>query len=177
MSDSLWPHGLYSPYTVHGMGSHSLLKGIFPTLGSNPGLLHCRQILYQLSHKGNLRVLECVVYPFSSRSSCPRNWTRVSCIAGGFFTNWAIRAAPASESFLMSWLFASDGQNIRASASACHFLLQCMKMKSQSEVAQSCPTLSDPMDCSLPGSSIHGILQTRVLEWGAIAFSNSIHSI
>ena len=53
----------------------------------------------------------------------------------------------------------------------CHFLLQCMKVKSESEVAQSCPTLSDPMDCSLQGSSVHGIFQARVLEWGAIAFS------
>ena len=53
----------------------------------------------------------------------------------------------------------------------CHFLLQCMKVKSESEVAQSCPTLSDPMDCSLPGSSIHGIFQAKLLEWGAIAFS------
>ena len=53
----------------------------------------------------------------------------------------------------------------------CHFLLQCMKVKSESEVAQSCLTLSDPMDCSVPGSSIHGIFQARVLEWGAIAFS------
>jgi len=53
----------------------------------------------------------------------------------------------------------------------CHFLLQCMKVKSESEVTQSCPTLSDPMDCSLPGSSVHGIFQARVLEWGAIAFS------
>jgi len=53
----------------------------------------------------------------------------------------------------------------------CHFLLQCMKVKNESEVAQSCPTLSDPMDCSLPSSSIHGIFQARVLEWGAIAFS------
>ena len=53
----------------------------------------------------------------------------------------------------------------------CHFLLQCMKVKSEREVAQSCPTLSDPMDCSLPGSSIHGIFQARVLEWSAIAFS------
>ena len=53
----------------------------------------------------------------------------------------------------------------------CHFLLQCMKVKSESEVAQSCPTLSDPMDCSPPGSSVHGIFQARVLEWGAIAFS------
>ena len=55
----------------------------------------------------------------------------------------------------------------------CHFLLQCMKVKSESEVAQLCPTLSDPMDCSLPGSSIHGIFQARVLEWGAIAFSHA----
>ena len=53
----------------------------------------------------------------------------------------------------------------------CHFLLQCMKVKSESEVAQSCPTLSDPTDCSLPGSSAHGIFQARVLEWVAIAFS------
>ena len=55
----------------------------------------------------------------------------------------------------------------------CHFLLQCVKVKSESEVTQSCPTLSDPMDCSPPGSSIHGIFQARVLEWGAIAFSAS----
>ena len=53
----------------------------------------------------------------------------------------------------------------------CHFLLQCMKVKSESEVAQSCLTLSDPMNYSLPGSSFHGIFQARVLEWVAIAFS------
>ena len=57
----------------------------------------------------------------------------------------------------------------------CHFLLQCRKVKSESEVAQSCPTLSDPKDCSLPGSSVHGIFQARVLEWGAIAFSVFSH--
>ena len=51
----------------------------------------------------------------------------------------------------------------------CHFLLQCMKVKSESEVAQSCPTLRDPMDCSPPGSSAHGIFQARALEWGATA--------
>ena len=55
----------------------------------------------------------------------------------------------------------------------CHFLLQRMKVKSESEVVQSCPTLRDPMDCSLPGSLVHGIFQARVLEWGAIAFSDS----
>ena len=56
----------------------------------------------------------------------------------------------------------------------CHFLLQCMKVKSESEVAQLCPTLSDHMDCSLPGSFIHGIFQARVLEWGAIAYSHPV---
>ena len=58
----------------------------------------------------------------------------------------------------------------------CHFLLQCMKVKSESEVAQSYPTLSDPVDCSQPGSSIHRIFQARVLEWGAIAFSDCLPS-
>ena len=59
----------------------------------------------------------------------------------------------------------------RTTGVGCHFLLQCMKVKSESEVTQSCPTLSYPMNCSLPGSSVHGIFQARVLEWGAIAFS------
>ena len=68
-------------------------RGIFPTQGSNPGLPHCRWILYQLSHQGSPRTLEWVGYPFSSESSQPRNWTGVSGIAGGFFTNWAIREA------------------------------------------------------------------------------------
>ena len=63
----------------------------------------------------------------------------------------------------------SPGKNIGV---GCHFLLQCMKVKSKSEVSQLCPTLSDPMDCSLPGSSAHGIFQARVLEWGAIAVLN-----
>ena len=58
----------------------------------------------------------------------------------------------------------------------CHFLLQCVKVESESEVTQPCPTLSNPMDCSLPGSSIHGILQARVLEWGAIAFSGYMYT-
>ena len=58
----------------------------------------------------------------------------------------------------------------------CHFLLQGVKVKSESEVAHSCPTLSDPMDCSLPGSSVHGIFQARVLEWGFSQFS-SVHSV
>ena len=95
---TLWdPHGIYSPWNSPGqntgVGNLSLLQGIFPNQGSNPGLLHCRQILYQLSHKGSPRILEWVAYPFSSGSSQPRNRTGVSCIASGFFTNYAIREA------------------------------------------------------------------------------------
>ena len=67
----------------------------------------------------------------------------------------------------------SPGKNTEV---GCHFLLQCMKVKSESEVTHSCPTLLDPMDCSLPGSSVHGILQARVPEWGAIAFSSNIYN-
>ena len=73
--------------------SFSLLQGITPTQGSNPGLTHCRKSLYQLRHKGSLRILEWVAYSFSIGSSQPRNRTGASCIAGGFFTNWAIREA------------------------------------------------------------------------------------
>ena len=77
MLDSLRPHGFYSPSNSPGQntgtGSLSLLQGIFPTQGSNPGLPHCRQILYQLSHKGSPRILEWVAHPFSNRSSWPRN--------------------------------------------------------------------------------------------------------
>ena len=69
-------------------------------------------------------------------------------------------------------LWDSPGKNTGV---GCHFLLQCMKVKSEREVAQSCLTPSDHMDCSLPGSSVHGIFQARVLEWGAIAFSIGLY--
>ena len=80
-----------SPGQNTGADSHSLLQRIFPTQGSNPGLLHWRWILYQLSHHGSPRILEWVAYPFSRGSFQPRNQTGVSCIAGGFFTSWATR--------------------------------------------------------------------------------------
>ena len=94
MSDSLWFHGQYSSLGQNtGVGSLSLLQGTsyFLTQGSNPGLPHCGQILYQLSYKGSPRILEWIAYPFSSRSSLPRNRTWVSCIAGRFFPSWAIK--------------------------------------------------------------------------------------
>ena len=94
---SLRPHGLYSPWDSlrqnTGMGSLSFLHGDLPNPGIEPRNLQSRQSLYQLSHKGSLRILEWVAYPFSRGSSQHRNQTRVSFLAGGFFTNWAIREA------------------------------------------------------------------------------------
>ena len=96
-----WSHGLYSPWNSPGqnigVGNLSLLQGIFPTQGLNSGLPHFGWILYQVSHKGSSRILECIAYPFSSWFSQPRNWTAVSCIAGGCFTSWATREAQELE--------------------------------------------------------------------------------
>ena len=89
---TLWSNSPWnSPGQNTRVDSHALFQGIFPTPGSNLDLPYCRWILYQLSHKGSPRILGWMAYPFSSRSSWPRDWTGVSCIAGGFFTNWAIR--------------------------------------------------------------------------------------
>ena len=100
---SQWCLAFHDPmdYTVYGILQARILKWVAfpfsrgssqprdPTQGSNPGLLHCRWILYQLSYKGSPRILQWVAYPFSRGSSWPRNQTGVSCIAGRFFTNWA----------------------------------------------------------------------------------------
>ena len=82
-----------SPGKNNGAGCHALPQGIFSTQGSNPGLQHCRPILYHLSHQGSPRILEWVAYPFSRGSSWPSNQTSVSCLAGWFFSSWATREA------------------------------------------------------------------------------------
>ena len=101
VSNSLWPHGLQSARILypcgfsrkeHGSGLPRPPPRDFSTQGPNPGLLHCR-ILYHPSHRGSPRILELVTYPFSRRFSWPRNRTRVSCIAGRFFTSWTTREA------------------------------------------------------------------------------------
>ena len=127
------------------MGSLSLLQGIFPTQESNPGLPHCRQILYELSHKGSPRILGWVAFTFSSGSSQPRNQTWVSCIAGGFFTNWAVRNMLWNcflincASLYSNWT-ACDNAYISVEDCCClftnHVWLFC-----------------NPMDCSRPGAS------------------------
>ena len=90
------------------------------------------------------------------------------------FSRVQLCATPQTAAHQASRPWDSPGKNTGV---GCHFLLQCMKEKSESEVAQSCPILRDPMDCSLPGSSVHGIFQARVLEWGAIAFSDVFSSL
>ena len=106
------------------------------------------------------RVLECVAIAFSEL------WECCCCCIASVVSNSVRphRQQPTRFPHPQD----SPGKNTGV---GCHFLRQCMKVKSESEVAQSCPTLSDPMDCSVPGSSVHGIFQARVLEWRAIAFS------
>ena len=100
-----------TPWTIQFMeisrpkywsGYLSLLQGIFPTQGLNPGLPHCSQILYQLSHKRSPRILEWVAFLFCSRSSQPRNWTGVSYTAGEFFINCTLREAPIGHCYNQS---------------------------------------------------------------------------
>ena len=144
MSDSAQPHTRQptrlpcpwdSPGKNTGVGCHFLLQRIFPTQGLNPGLLYCRQTLYHLSHQGSPSI--CLATA-KSLQSCP---TLRNPIHG---------SPPGSPvpGILQARILVGG-----------HFLLQCMKVKSESEVAQSYPTLSDLMDCSLPGSSVHGIFQ------------------
>ena len=98
VANSLWPHvhvTIYSPWSSlgrhTGMGRCSLLQAIFPTQGLNPGLPHCRWILYKVNHQGSPRILEWVAYPFSGESFRPKNLTGISCIEGRFFTSWATK--------------------------------------------------------------------------------------
>ena len=152
VSDSLPPHRLYSPWNSPGqnpgVSSLSLLQAIFPTQESNQVFLHCRWILYQLSYQGSSAAAAAA----KSLQSCPT------------LCNPRDGSPPGS-------LFLGFSRQEHWSGLLMGFLLQCMKVKSESEIAQSYSTLSNPMDCSPPGSSVHGIFQTRVLEWGAIAFS------
>ena len=111
-----------------GVGSRSLLRGIFPTQGSNPGLSHCRLILCQLSHKGSSRMLKWVVYPFSRGSSQPRSRTWLSCVASRFFSRWTTREANKFQdldqmsSFLRTWIIKSGPTKVNG-----HIILMIME--------------------------------------------------
>ena len=150
------------------MGCLFLLQVVFPTQGSNPGLLHCRLILYQLSYKGSPVVSWFSVTSLLSPGSRPVDrLLLLLLLLSHFIMSDSVRPHKQQPTRLPHpW--DSPGKNAGV---GCQFLLQCMEVKSENEVAQSCLTLHDPMGCSLPGSSIHGVSQARVLEWGAITFS------
>ena len=125
------PSPWHSPGRNTGVSSLSLLQGIFPTQGSNPGLPHCRRILYQLSHKGSPRILEWVTYHFFSRSSQPRNQTGVSCIASRFFTNWATREAHICHIYILkfwTYLLLILDVSFKCIVKVKQFFLSCLKV-------------------------------------------------
>ena len=109
------------------------------------------------------------MYPFLEHSLknfvLSVSWTWQALLLPSCFSCVWLCATPQTAAHQAPRPWDSPGKNIGV---GCHFLLQCMKVKSESEVAQSCPTLRDPMDCSLPGPSIHGIFRARVLEWGPL---------
>ena len=109
-------------------------RGIFPTQGLSLGLLHCRQILHHPSHQKKTRILEWVAYFLSSGSSQPRNWTGVSCIAGGFFTNWAIREARWHK--VLAWLYDSKAETVNLPSSCDWFTLFFLAINTFSLKAQ-----------------------------------------
>ena len=133
-----------SPGKNTGVGCHALLQGIFPTQGSSPDLPHCRWILYQLSHQGNPRILEWVACPLSRRSSWPRNWTGVFCIAGRFFASWGSREAYI---FISSLNLCSSPQWVLTWPPYLKLLYHCY-----SSSPLSCPVLSHLLEWHFTGA-------------------------
>ena len=164
-------------YTVHGILQAWILEWVaFPfSRGSHPGLQHCRWILYQLSYQGSPGLgfklhfhhwLDVWPGVSSWSSASVPSFVKLAAASTKSLQSCPTLCDPIDSSpTRLPCPWDSPGKNTGVD---CHFLLQCMKVKSESEVVRSCPTLSNPVDCSLPGSSVHGIFQARVLEWGAI---------
>ena len=199
LSDFLQPHGVHSPWNSpsqnSGVGNLSVLRGIFPTQGSNPGLPHCRQILYQLSYQRTYSFpnFEPVYFSMSSSNCCFLTCIQVFQEAGKvvwyyhlcknfpqFVVIHKLKGFSIVKGFPYVVKFKSEFFNkefmIWAKISSwSYFCWLCRASPSLAAAAakslQSCPTLCDPIDGSPPGSPVPGILQARVLEWGAIAFS------
>ena len=184
ISESLLPHELYSPWTCPGqntgMGSLSLLQEIFPTQGSNPGLPNCRRILHQLNHHGSLhnwaliKSQNVISWATSSRSGTGLLMTYSSCYgipgpnSGDRKRRWELHIF--SRNFQIQ--FTLQDLSLTAWGPSSMWLWGYLKQDESESVRHSVvSTLCDSMDCSPPGSSVHGILWARILEWVAIPFS------
>ena len=181
MSNSLWPHGLYSswnsPGQNTGVGSHFLLRGSSQPRDQTQVSL-CRQILYQLSHQGSPTVL-CWFYQISTWF----NYRFTYLIYPILYINISSHIHQIYISILILFLIYPNNF-IQKSVATVTYIITHIHMlteeeleaqerwrewgEGEGEVVQSCPTLCDPMDCSSLGSSLHGILQARILEWVAI---------
>ena len=148
-----------------GVGSLSLLQGIFPTQGLNPGFPHCRQILYQIRHQGSPRILEWVAYPFSSNFPDPGIDPGSPALQADSLPTELSGKPRLDEKALLNY---HNWHIVEVSGSRA-----CLGPAAAAESLQSCSTLCDPIDGSPPGSPIPGILQARTLEWVAISFSNA----
>ena len=148
-----------SPGQNTGEGSLSLLQGIFPTQGSNPGLLHCGWILHQLSHQGSPVAAHCCLNGTiqAEKNDHRKNTGDIE----GMKSNKKVNLYVNQKQY---WLHLEYFEVCYTEVNLIHGML----------VALLCWTVCDPMDCSLPGSSIHGVLQARVAEWVAIPFSRGI---
>ena len=143
------------------MGRCSLLQGIFQTQGLNPGLSHCRQILYQLSHKGSLRILQWVAYPFSRGFFSTQESNQVSCIADRFFTNWVMRETLS--------LLKTHSQFQWFSPTLEYSLGKTMLLLGS--VTPSCPTLFNPRTVAHQAPLFMGF--SRQEYWSSLPFPTS----
>ena len=152
-----------SPSRNTGVGSHSLLQGMFPTLASNPGLPHCRQILYSLSHQGS---------PWPHRDI-------VKILRKGMWKLWKILVIYMCGCYvLLLWpLLSFELARLQVLTGTTLHYIGSAAASASAKSLQLCPTLCDPIEGSPPGLPIPGILQTRTLEWVTIFFSNGSSNI
>ena len=164
-----------SPGKDTGVGCHSLLQGIFQTQGLILGLLHCRQIVYRLSHQGSPVTYEAICDPSTSLCTCPPPFKNIYL----FIYITATSLIQGRHDLVVArsmWDLSSPARDWTCIAPIARQVVNHWTTREVAAAAkslQSCPTLCDPIDGSPPGSPIPGILQARTLEWVAISFSNA----
>ena len=157
-----------SPGKNTGVGCHALLQGIFPTQGSTQVSLIASRLFTVWATREAWNKNKNPIDKTHTKIQYEKQITVDFCCRKERYCYYCCWVPSVVSDSVRPHPWDSPGKNTGV---GCHFLLQCIKVKSESEVTQPCLTLCDPMDCSLPGSSVHGIFQARVLECGAIAFS------